>query len=714
MKINFGDYTYFDDSDTSTLTYQEYTRSEGDLSNIPTDNNGAYDALAILKNAIGKINPLLNADALFNKDDTFNVYDEGTNKLNIAMPPEKEAITKATPTGKRETGFRKLPLYKVETITPGEYSEEDKKKIKKYETNSYNSRSIANSLSKYRFDVNHYRSLINENRYMDAADYASKYHFNDPEKEKKFQNDIINLRNSARIRDDLYSKLDENQKQAFDFLDNVYKDGGLDRLKNNKYATEFNTFKNNFFINKNGDPDARYFYVTLEDNGGREFLGIDKLAKDSNRTTSNFYEKANLTEEYLKESGVEISHKDGYTTLVIDKANPLCNRLMIETVDFYNMSSYLSDYINYGTTDGNISYNQRGKDAADIFGLLGVIEKTKDIQNKFYSNKEKNSPLIKDYTSMVGPIFDYGFEQLKDDYKKGRITDAEFHDRYEKEYNYMKEAINSIGTGDTKIYSNYFNEEDTDETLVSVDDVNRRWLQMLVSSVDPKDITMHSFTSHGQIGILYTIKGIGIDKKEQEIGKDPEDLLKQKSYSIFIPGMFKNKVQEQMNSDTKLRAIQQTNSMQDYGYDYKCYDGSIVGVDKDGNFTLNDTVISKQEAIDYINNSITIEDTSANLKFKYMNKDGQIFDKDGYDKQAKAIAIYSVNERFPNIKLYDIDGNLIDLNSNDAIDRIFNMKGVGATVSNTYANKLQYELYNKYNEIYRMYEELMKPLKIYM
>lgn len=713
MKINFGDYIYFDENDNSTLTYQEYAKNN--VGNIPTDDNGSYDALAILKNTIGDINPLLNVDNLFNKDEVFDPNKVENHTLNIAMPPEKEAIIKATPTGKRETGIRNLPLYKIETITPGEYSKEDRKKIREYKKHDYNSRSIASSLSKYRFDLDYYRSLINENRYMDAADYASKYHFNDPEKEKKFQNDIINLRNSARIRDDLYSKLDEDQKQAFDFLDNVYKDGGLDRLKNNKYAIEFNELKRNLFINKNGDPDARYFYVTLEDNGGREFLGVDKLAKDSNRTTSNFYEKTNLTEEYLKESGIKISHKDGYTTLMVDKANPLCNRLMVETIEFYNISSNPSDYINYGTTDGKNYYTLNNTDQGyDMFKLLGTIETTKYIQNKFYSNKEKNSPLVKDYTSMIGPIFDYGFEQLKDDYKKGRITDAEFHDRYEKEYNYMKEAINSIGTGDTKIYSNYFNEEDTDETLVSVDNVNRRWLQMLVSSVNPSDITMHSFTSHGQIGVLYTIKGVGVDEKEQEIGKDPEDLLKQKSYSIFIPGMFKNKVQEQMNSDTKLRAIQQTNSMQDYGYDYKCYDGSIIGIDKDGNFTFNDTIISKQEAIDYINNSITIEDTSANLKFKYMNKDGQIFDKDGYDKQAKAIAIYSVNERLPNIKLYDVDGNLIDLNSNDAIDRIFNMKGVGATVSNTYANKLQYELYNKYNEIYRMYEELMKPLKINM
>ena len=96
----------------------------------------------------------------------------------------------------------------------------------------------------YKFDNRHFLQLIASREYQDAADYAAKYHFDDPATQRAHENDIINLRREGRKMAAVYSRVsDESTKQKMAFMDNVFVNGGLDRISDNPYAKQFGIFK---------------------------------------------------------------------------------------------------------------------------------------------------------------------------------------------------------------------------------------------------------------------------------------------------------------------------------------------------------------------------------------------------------------------------------------------------------------------------------------
>ena len=58
-----------------------------------------------------------------------------------------------------------------------------------------------------KFNENKFNQLVANRQYSDAADYASQFHFNDPETQKAHESDIINLRRSGRVLGAIYGKI---------------------------------------------------------------------------------------------------------------------------------------------------------------------------------------------------------------------------------------------------------------------------------------------------------------------------------------------------------------------------------------------------------------------------------------------------------------------------------------------------------------------------
>ena len=211
-----------------------------------------------------------------------------------------------------------------------------------YNPNNNSAVPTGNAINKYKFDDRKFNQLIANRQYQDAADYASKYHFDDPSTQRAHENDILNLRREGRKIAAVYGRIDDVDKlNKISFLDNVFVDGGLEQISDNPYAERFASFKEHLgSTHKKGligytdeiDKEATAISFTFAPEKQKLF-GIDWLAKDNTtKSVEAFYANSGLNEAALKSAGVEITHKDGFTTIKFDKSNPLANKIIYNAI----------------------------------------------------------------------------------------------------------------------------------------------------------------------------------------------------------------------------------------------------------------------------------------------------------------------------------------------------------------------------------------------
>ena len=565
--------------------------------------------------------------------------------------------------------------------------------------------------NKYRFNNNIFQQLIANRQYQDAADYASKYHFDDPATQRAHENDILNLRREGRKIAAVYGRIDDVDKlNKISFLDNVFVDGGLEQISDNPYAEKFAIFKKHLGstheqlpIGTTGkiDKEATAISFTFAPEKQKLF-GIDWLAKDNTKkSVETFYANSGLNEAALKSAGVEITHKDGFTTIKFDKSNPLANKII------YNAIPSVSGGDIGGNSDYNIKlkgYTADGKEIKDSSSLTklawnkirDMIDDAEDAKIEAFSTLDMGE---KDYSSTVGPSLDDNLEQLNQLFATGRITQQEYNQQRKIVGSILDQAIRSLGSGNYEMFSNAYNDEATDETLISLDNEQRSEIIQSITAADPKSLHFNAMISNGQIGTLITVDADEVDKAKIN-DEDTRNQVKRRRRQIFIPGFMSELAQEKINRNTSSRAIQEINSMQDYGYGFKTTDGQEIYSSMDGRFWRDGQEISKDEAIRAINKTMIIEDETTNLKYQFTNKEGTMYDTDGYESMARVKAIRAANELHPEISFGD----------NVTVQDVFNKKGAGATVADKYASTMQYQLYDKYQDVFDIYDKIMAAI----
>ena len=564
----------------------------------------------------------------------------------------------------------------------------------------------------YKFNNKRFQQLIANGEYQDAADYAAKYHFNDPAIQRAHENDILNLRREGRKLTAIYSQVsDEDTKQKMAFMDNVFVNGGLDRLSKNPYAKEFGFFKQHLgSAHKKGligytneiDKEATAISFTFAPEK-QTLFGIDWLAKDNTKhSVEAFYANSGLNEAALKSAGVEITHKDGYTTIKFDKSNPLANKIIYNAIPPTRIQGDLSRGTNYDIELKG--YTADGKEIQDIsFLSQGSWDKMRDMIADAEEAKTKAFSSLnmreKDYSSTVGPYLDDNLEQLNQLAATGQITEQEYNQQKKLIGSVMDQAIRSLGSGNYEMFSNAYNDEATDETLISLDNEQRSEIIQSISAANPKNLHFNAMVSNGQIGTLVTIDADEVSDKNISDNDDRNE-VKRRRRQVFIPGFMSEIAQEKINRNTSTRAIQEINSMQDYGYDFKTSDGQKIYSSMDGKFYIDGQEISKDDATKAINKTMIIEDATANLKYQFTNNSGEMYDVEGYEQIARKIAVKAANELNPDISFGD----------NVTVEDIFNKKGAGPTVSDEYASTMQYELYNKYQDVFDIYDRIMAAI----
>ena len=565
----------------------------------------------------------------------------------------------------------------------------------------------ATATGKWAFDENKFNQLISNRQYNDAADYAARFHFNDPETQKAHENDIINLRRNGRVLGAIYGRVqDPTDLSKITFADNVFVDGGLERSGNNDLNTAFENIKSKIgsTIDENGNVvnEASTLEIIFEPKKNK-LLGIDWLMPDNDNNIENFYKNSGLNVNTLRDNGVQVINKDGRTILRFDKSNPLANKILYKTPVVLNTAfGDLDRHILANKPTKIIGYNKKGEvtgETDDLREFDSFIKDAITTKEKYFEDFDLT---YKDYSSSIGPMISDELSSLKAMLNSGQIDDTQYNRQAKAIAPHIFSAINTLGSSNYEMYTNYLNEEPTDETLVPVENKDRANLANLISSYAPKDIDVSAMVSNGKIGTLITLEGTG-----NETESDKND---GRRIQIFVPGLLQEEAQAKINKNTSTRAVQELNSMIDWGYSYKLRNGSEIGVNNKGQFTKDKEVIDKQSAIQEINKDMIMEESLANLKFQYMNSDGNITDNLKYEEMAKLLAMNTISDVYGDIKL-NIDYNNSKVAISDKFGNIYNPDDIFDRKINE--NETQYEVYDRLNEIYAIYNELMNELNFY-
>lgn len=571
-------------------------------------------------------------------------------------------------------------------------------------------------VKQYAFDETKFNKLIANRQYNDAADYAAQFHFSDPKVQKEHENDIINLRREGRVLGAIYGRINnEDDLNKIEFYDKVFVDGGLEQLNTfdntasdyNNYAAKFIEFKEQL----GNELESTGWYTSVKQNGRKakgiklhfaagkkSMFGIDWLAADNQNTIEEFYNTSNLTEQQLRDAGVKVINKDGYTELEFDKSNKLANTIL------FNIPMHPSeDSIGNGNIPvGIIGYDNKGDinyGMNNLYFIQSLLNTAKNTKEDIF---KKLNLETKQYSSTIGPMISDELSSLKNMLNSGQIDDTQYNRQAKAIAPHIFSAINTLGSSNYEMYTNYLNEEPTDETLIPVENKDRANLANLISNYAPKDIDVSAMVSNGKIGTLITLEGTG-----NETASDKND---GRRIQIFVPGLLQEEAQAKINRNTSTRAVQELNNMIDWGYSYKLRNGSEIRVDVTGNFIKGKEIIDKQTAIQEINKDMIIEDSISNLKFQYMNTSGNITDNLKYEEMAKLLAMNAVSDVYGDIKT-NIDYKNKTITLSDKFGNVYKPEDIFDRKIKE--DETQYEIYNRLNDIYAIYNELMNELNFY-
>lgn len=578
--------------------------------------------------------------------------------------------------------------------------------------------------NQYAFKADVLNYFIANRRYEDAANYASMYHFNDPATQRAHESDIANLRREGRVLGAIYSRIDANKLPQIKFYDKVFTDGGLETLSDNQYAKDFAEYKRklgsdveyNSFSPDKVKKEATKLSITFAPET-QKFLGIDWLMPDNDNNIDNFYKTSGINEQELKAHGVEVITKDGFTTLRFAKSNPLANKILVnlpkDSSEGRGDVPILDFDINVGIAGLDDKNNVVGYHR-NINQIKSLVNTAKDEKDKYF---QKINMTTKDYSSTVGPAIDDNLEALQSAYASGEIDETTFNKERKLQAGYIEQAIKSMGSGNYEMYTNGWNENGTDETLIPADNKQRGEIINFLSSADPKHTHFNAMISNGKIGTLITVDAEGLttdQKKEISDESTIDEINNGRRFQIFVPGLMQEQAQAKINRNTSSRAAQELNSMQDWGYSYKTRDGNKITPDGYGNYITSDKqTITKNDAIRLINKDMIIEDALNNLKYEYLNSVNDIASKESYEQMARLIAVKAGNELFPGIALQDVNGNAYTVND------IFNHKGLIGSYYGDNLNdgefeyNMNYQVDEKIKNIYDVYDAIMEGLEYY-
>lgn len=562
----------------------------------------------------------------------------------------------------------------------------------------------------YEFNESVFDTYISNRQYIDAANYLKQFKFNDPEVNKAHEADIYNIEHEGRKLAAIYSRITNSEDMdAIDFYDKLFVDGGLEIVENtnNEYKKEFiklkqklgSQFEYNLF-----DVNKAYY----NDDIGFEFkpskqtlFGIDWLEKDNPNTIDNFYNVSGLNKTMLQSKGVKvITKKDGSTVIRFKKDNPLANEIIYHTANInankgpkYSDMPIHSPFINTRV----IAYKPDGREVGtwrhSWEAISNLINKAKNTKDAFFKKEGLNS-----FTSPILMMGDVSpqLKHISELHDNGKLGDTEYKAYRDKYLSKYDNVIYALSGANTPMYANWGEEgydENRDETLVPINNTKTR--QKLIEHIKgfPSKVSYQFAMLNDQLGILISVAPTNLTKNSTTPG----------ATQVFIPNLFTTEAQERLNSDTRFKAINELNSMANYGYEYKTVDDYRIVPTGSGQFnvyagnTLIKSDIEKSQAIEYLNKSFAMEDIARNFKYDYIGADGNFIkgQEQQFINDAKRSAVFIANSIYKTTS---------DITEKD----LFEDQNFMRTPAE--ANHLQYEKYKKIQHAWDIYSYILNSV----
>ena len=528
-----------------------------------------------------------------------------------------------------------------------------------------------------------YSKFIADGDYAGAANYLSRGHFKDPNKQRIVNETIKQLRSEGRKIQGMMERADVDQKAAFSFINSIDNNTNLPGLNNgkdadgnyieasNKYSKYYSDAKRN--LASTNEHEAESISVKF---GGKTdkrygFLGIDFLAKDKEYKTDAFTEmlhRAGITKKSLINSGAKITVKDGQYYLNISKRNTLFNRvynallktksddglyrfqvagidakgnliknnesrLMLSAKDRGEAIQKGIDISPYKTSDieKGDGYYYNPSDSKMFRNFTAPSEVVNDANNKIKSITSTNE---KEGTSTVSSMtLNFNSARAKDisDYlNAGRINSSQASALIKENNNAILNAIMNSDLTQYEVYATDHEDDSGNTTRSKIDDTKTR---AEIQDRIRAEIRDGKFDVNTQVAL-----GIQGDQTGYVITlpakHDKDGEVEGTTESIFIPNFLNGEAEKVFNRNTKTRAIKELASMEMYNYG--------VDIPQDGKLNVynnpdtgaavyqmeysdGSTVqIGKDEALRNINKMLIIEDGIDNANSLFYDEDGNI------------------------------------------------------------------------------------------
>lgn len=528
-----------------------------------------------------------------------------------------------------------------------------------------------------------YSKFIADGDYAGAANYLSRGHFKDPNKQRIVNETIKQLRSEGRKIQGMMERADVDQKAAFSFINSIDSNSNLPGLNNgkdadgnyigatNQYSKAYSDAKRNLASTNKHEAES----ISVKFGGKTDkrygFLGIDFLAKDKEYKTDAFTEmlhRAGITKKSLINSGAKITVKDGQYYLNISKRNNLFNRvynallktksddglyrfqvagidakgnliknnesrLMLSAKDRGEAIQKGIDISPYKTSDieKGDGYYYNPSDSKMFRNFTAPSEVVNDANNKIKSITSTNE---KEGTSTVSSMtLNFNSARAKDisDYlNAGRINSSQASALINENNNAVLNAIMNSDLTQYEVYATDHEDDSGNTTRSKIDDTKTR---AEIQDRIRAEIRDGKFDVNTQVAL-----GIQGDQTGYVITlpakHDKDGEVEGTTESIFIPNFLNGEAEKVFNRNTKTRAIKELASMEMYNYG--------VDIPQDGKLNVynnpdtgaavyqmeysdGSTVqISKDEALRNINKMLIIEDGIDNANSLFYNEDGNI------------------------------------------------------------------------------------------
>lgn len=284
------------------------------------------------------------------------------------------------------------------------------------------------------FNSKQYDDLIRARDYNGAADYLSTLKI-PANKRAYIKEQVMKLRQQARVTNGFYNIANQEQRQAFNFLNNVRNNGVFDRDSKGNFTNPFEKqyiglIKDlgSYTDAKGKKQDATAISINFDPKVVRKtgWFGWDWLAKDDvyeDNAFDLFLANNGWSKDDLRKmKGVQLIEKDGMVTLNVAKGNNLDN-----------LTKILQGLRN---VDSNHSIKSKGKAIDDSlestkaearYSIAGLDNKGQVINANFNDNVDDayaNAPDIQGREGYVRPIgekrYDGSFLEPKFGYHANR------------------------------------------------------------------------------------------------------------------------------------------------------------------------------------------------------------------------------------------------------------------------------------------------------